>query len=81
MGVAAYSPETFDRLQARVAEYLRGRDLFVQDLHVGADPAHRMDVRVITEQAWHSLFARNMFIRPAADGPGQGFTPRFTVLP
>ena len=40
------------------------RELFVQDLHAGADPAHRLKVRVITEQAWHSLFARNMFIRP-----------------
>jgi phosphoenolpyruvate carboxykinase (ATP) len=72
--------EAFDRLQARLADHLRGRDLFVQDLHVGADPAHRMDVRVITEQAWHSLFARNMFIRPATQGREPWFSPRFTVL-
>jgi phosphoenolpyruvate carboxykinase (ATP) len=75
-----FPAEGFDRLLARVADHLRGQDLFVQDLHVGADPAHRMDIRVITEQAWHSLFARNMFIRPAGDGPEPGFRPGFTVL-
>ena len=44
--------------------FLQGRDLFVQDCYVGADPEYRMPVRIVTEHAWHSLFARNMFIVP-----------------
>ena len=43
----------------------KGMDLFVQDLYGGADPAHRVKVRVITEYAWHSLFIRNLLIRPS----------------
>ncbi|MDF1587119.1 phosphoenolpyruvate carboxykinase [Rhodospirillales bacterium YIM 152171] len=73
------APGRFDALKARALEHLAGRELFVQDLYAGADPAHRLSVRVVTEQAWHSLFARNMFIRPA---PSKlpGFTPDWTVL-
>ena len=41
---------------------LEGRELFVQDCYAGADPRYRLAVRIITEQAWHSLFARHMFI-------------------
>ena len=59
--------DVFDGMQMRVAAYLRGRDVFVQDLFAGADPNYRLPVRVITEQAWHSLFARNMFIRPTRE--------------
>src|SRR3712207_6978491 len=40
------------------------RSLFVQDLHTGADPAHRLSVRYVLPNAWHALFVRNMFIRP-----------------
>ena len=59
--------------------HLKGRELFVQDLHAGADPEYRLNVRVITEQAWHSLFARNMFRRPARDRL-VGLEPDWTVL-
>jgi phosphoenolpyruvate carboxykinase (ATP) len=61
-------PEKFKGLHERLLAYLQGRDLFVQDCFVGADPLYRVPIRVITEAAWHSLFARNMFIRgtPAA---------------
>src|SRR5215510_11885822 len=52
---------------------------FVQDLFAGADPNYRLPVSVITEQAWHSLFARNMFIRPTRE-ERRGFAPRFTVI-
>jgi phosphoenolpyruvate carboxykinase (ATP) len=71
--------DVFDGLQMRVASYLRGRDVFVQDLFAGADPNYRLPVRVITEHAWHSLFARNMFIRPTRE-QRRGFAPRFTVI-
>lgn len=75
------APERFVRLLHRAFVHLHGsgRSLFVQDLFAGADPAHRLRVRVVTEQAWHSLFARNMFIRPAPQDL-QGFEPDWTVL-
>jgi phosphoenolpyruvate carboxykinase (ATP) len=57
------TPEKFDRLHLRLAAYLQGRDVFVQDAVAGADPGHRVPIRVITEYAWHSLFARNLFLR------------------
>jgi phosphoenolpyruvate carboxykinase (ATP) len=61
-------PGRFQALRERLLAYLQGRDVFVQDCFVGADPLYRIPIRVITEAAWHSLFARNMFIigTPAA---------------
>jgi len=58
------TPVQFAGLHQRVLAYLQGRELFVQDLYAGADPEYRLPVRVVTPSAWHSLFARNMFIRP-----------------
>ena len=55
-------PATFEHLKARLRDYLRDKALYVQDCTVSQDPAHRRSVRVITEQAYHSLFARTMFI-------------------
>ncbi len=52
----------FDGLERRMLAYLRGKELFVQDCWAGADPAYRLPIRVITEKAWHSLFARHLFI-------------------
>ena len=74
-----FESERFARLHAKMAAYLQGREVFVQDLFAGADPAHRLRVRVITRHAWHNLFARNMFIRPRADEKA-GFEPDFTIL-
>jgi phosphoenolpyruvate carboxykinase (ATP) len=71
--------ETFARLHGRIAAYLQGRDLFVQDCYAGADPAQRLRVRVVCERAWHSAFARNMFIQPP-EAELEGFDPQFTVL-
>jgi len=68
-----------DRLWAKARAHIRGRDLYVQDLLAGADPGYRLRVRVITETAWHSLFARNMFLVPK-EGELQGFEPDFTVV-
>ena len=58
--------EAFDILHQRAAAYLQGREVFVQDCYAGADLAFRLPIRVITETAWHNLFARNMFIQPPA---------------
>jgi phosphoenolpyruvate carboxykinase (ATP) len=63
----AYPADRFDDLHERMAAYLQGRDVFVQDVWCGADPAYRMPVRFITQYAWHSIFIRNMFIHPTAE--------------
>ncbi len=55
--------DRFDELHRRMASYLQLKDVFVQDCWCGADPDYRMSVRIITQYAWHSLFARNMFIQ------------------
>ncbi|MFO0996863.1 MAG: phosphoenolpyruvate carboxykinase [Alphaproteobacteria bacterium] len=76
---APITPERFSSLHHRMLAYLQGRDLFVQDLFAGADPSYRLKVRVITEAAWHSLFARNMFIRPKPEDLTD-FEPDFTII-
>ncbi|TFL17475.1 phosphoenolpyruvate carboxykinase [Jannaschia formosa] len=76
---AEMSPEAFAALRADLLEHMKGRDYFVQDLYGGADPAHRLDVRVVTELAWHSLFIRHMLRRPAASELAT-FEPEFTVI-
>src|SRR5215204_5310462 len=70
----------FDALHQRLLNYVEGKELFVQDCYAGADPRYRLAVRVITEQAWHSLFARHMFIDiPEAIGRA-AHEPEFTVI-
>ena len=66
------SRRSFDALHQRMLNYCEGKELFVQDCYAGADPRYRLPVRIITEQAWHSLFARHMFIEApdAAGGAG-----------
>jgi phosphoenolpyruvate carboxykinase (ATP) len=74
------APDTFDALFSRLQGYLQGRDLFVQDCYGGADPDYRLPVRIVTELAWHSAFARNMFIKPATTEEYKRFVPEFTIL-
>ncbi len=78
-------PDVFDRLYTRVAEYLSGRDsLYVQDNYAGADLKYRLGVRMVTESAWHALFARNMFILPEhfarSDDEVEPFVTDFNVV-
>ncbi|MCJ7707325.1 MAG: phosphoenolpyruvate carboxykinase (ATP), partial [Anaerolineales bacterium] len=75
-----FSPEKFNDLVNRLQGFLQGRDAFVQDCYVGADPEYRMPIRVITEHAWHSLFARNMFLLPQTMEEYRRHVPDFTVL-
>jgi phosphoenolpyruvate carboxykinase (ATP) len=60
------SEEQFERIFARMKGYLAGRELYAQDLFGGADREYGLQVHVITQLAWHSLFARQLLIRPAA---------------
>ncbi|MEA2487872.1 MAG: phosphoenolpyruvate carboxykinase [Actinomycetota bacterium] len=72
-------PAVFDALATRVRSHLEGRDLFVTDGFVGADPAHEIRLRVVSEFAWHALFARQLFRRPSRDEM-RDWNPEFTVL-
>lgn len=74
------SIEKFNAAFQRMQGFLQGRDLFVRDCYAGADPNHRLPVRIITEYAWHSLFARNMFIEAATHDELRKFIPEFTVI-
>ncbi|MFQ5692533.1 MAG: phosphoenolpyruvate carboxykinase (ATP), partial [Nitrospinota bacterium] len=74
-----FEPDKFERLLAKVRAYLQQRDLFVFDGWVGADVNHRMGVRIVTEKAWHSLFARTLFIRPTYEEL-KTHKPQFTVI-
>jgi phosphoenolpyruvate carboxykinase (ATP) len=70
----------FDRLHAHMLAHLQGCDLFVQDCRAGADPRYQLRVRVITERAWHSLFARHLFIQsPPGEAP-RAREPEFTII-
>jgi phosphoenolpyruvate carboxykinase (ATP) len=71
--------EHYDRLRARLVEYVSDRDLYAQDCYIGADPAHRRSLRVYTETAWASIFARNLFRRPGA-ADLVAFEPNFTII-
>jgi phosphoenolpyruvate carboxykinase (ATP) len=73
------SPEHYDALRAEVVQFLNGRDLFVHDARAGEDQTHGINVRVVSESAWHALFAYNMFLRLDASELA-GFEPEFTVL-
>ena len=73
------SREAFDRLHADMIAHAEGRDLLAQDLYGGADPKHRVNVRVFCEYAWHALFIRYMLIRPdTADL--KSFVPDITII-
>jgi phosphoenolpyruvate carboxykinase (ATP) len=73
------SQANFDRLHERVLAYFQGRDLYVQDSQAGADPDYRINVRIVSENAWQMLFARNMFLRPSREALAD-FVPDFTIL-
>jgi phosphoenolpyruvate carboxykinase (ATP) len=73
-------PAKFDALHARMVKSLEGKELFVQDVYAGADPAYRLPVRLITEKAWHSLFVHHMFINETDDAVRLQHDPQFTVI-
>ncbi|MEL6234003.1 MAG: phosphoenolpyruvate carboxykinase [Pseudomonadota bacterium] len=72
-------PAAFDRLHADMLAHIQGGELFVQDLYAGADTAYRLNVRVVTELAWHGLFIRHLLRRPDR-AELDGFAPEFTIL-
>lgn len=74
-----FEPAKFDALYRRVLDYLKTRELFVQDLFAGADPEYQLPLRVINEFAWHNLFVRDLFVRPTPEEL-KTHVPQFTVI-
>src|SRR6266481_6673527 len=68
------SSDAFARLYAKVLAYLQGRDVYVQDCQGGADPVYSLPIRVITQFAWHAMFARALFLHPDPANPVPDFT-------
>ena len=75
-----FTVEQFEALYSRVLAYLQGKEVYVQDCCAGSDTKHQTHIRVITEQAWHSLFARNMFIQIKDMAKLETHEPAFTVI-
>jgi len=74
-----FDPNKFQTLLERVQQYLRGKDVYIQDLYCGADTRYRLPIRVVTLHAWHSLFVKNLFVRPSAREL-LSHRPEFTVI-
>ena len=72
-------PQRFEALRLRLLAYFQAKDLFVQDRSACADPAYNVPVRVVTETAWHGLFARTM-LRAVPDAQPADQAPVITVL-
>jgi phosphoenolpyruvate carboxykinase (ATP) len=75
-----FTGENFSALLTRLQGYLQGRDVFVQDCYAGADPEYRLPIRIITQKAWHSLFARCMFLKIRNEDALKKHVPEFTVI-
>ncbi|HUZ88822.1 MAG TPA: phosphoenolpyruvate carboxykinase (ATP) [Candidatus Acidoferrales bacterium] len=73
------STAVFDQLLDKALDFVANRAVYIQDLFACADPEQRLKVRVVTEFAWHSLFASNLLIRPA-EKDRERFEPDFTVI-
>ena len=73
------SPENFQTLYEDFIAHARGKELFAQDLYGGADPEYRIKTRVYTELAWHSLFIRQLLIRPER-AELSNFVPELTIV-
>src|SRR5262245_8474842 len=73
------TPENFQRLYDDFIAHARGKTLYAQDLYGGADPNYRIKTRVFTELAWHSLFIRQLLIRPVAPEL-EDFVPELTIV-
>ncbi len=75
-----FDQEKFEGIYGRMLGFMQDKDVFIQDVYVGADEAYRMPIRFVTEFAWHSHFVRNMFILPKSQEEYKNFIPEFTVV-
>jgi len=72
-------PEKYEKLLYRLTAFLETRDVFVFEGFVGADPAHRIPVRVINQYAWQNLFIRQLLVRPKEEELVD-FVPEFNLI-
>lgn len=75
-----FTEEKFANIWHRLQAYLQGSDIFIQDCYIGVDEKYRVPLRVITEYAWHSLFARNMFINITDQAELKNHIPAYTII-
>ncbi len=75
----AFEEKNFEKLLEKVVTHVEDKDVFVHDCYAGADDKYRLSVRVITEYAWHNIFAKNMFIQAPREDL-QHFKPDFTII-
>ncbi len=75
----AADEEVFDNLFDQMSDYLSDKKLYVRDCYAGADKKYQMNVRLVSEAAYHSLFAYNMFVRPAEEEL-KTHNPDFTIM-
>jgi len=75
-----FNPDKFNGMLTRLQAFLQGEELFVQDCYAGADPEYQMPIRIITDKAWQSLFARNMFINISNQDELKRHVPEFTII-
>ncbi|WP_420603889.1 phosphoenolpyruvate carboxykinase (ATP) [Flagellimonas sp.] len=74
-----FEPKKFDKLYDKVIAYLNEKELFVRDCYACADPAYKLNIRVVNEYPWSNMFAHNMFLRPT-EQELEGFDPEWTVI-
>ena len=74
------SMATFNSVRSRLQAFLQDEEVFVQDCFVCADPEYKMPIRIITTKAWHSHFARNMFLCNATQDELRRHVPEFTII-
>ncbi len=72
--------KNFYRIYSKMMAYIQNKDIYIQDCFAGTDPDYRLPIRVITETAWHNIFARNMFIRISDPKVLKDFKPEFTII-
>ena len=75
-----FSEEKFAHIWHRLQAYLQGSDVFIQDCYIGVDEKYRVPLRIITEYAWHSLFARNMLINITDRDELKNHIPAYTII-
>lgn len=71
--------ESYERILAKMQSFLQGRELYIRDVYAGADPHHRLNVRVVNTKPWANMFVNNMFIRPEREAL-ENFVPEWTVI-
>lgn len=74
-----FDPAKFDALYNRITAHLAGKEIFVRDSYACADPAYRLNIRVVTETPWANLFANNLFLRPT-EKEIENFNPEWTII-